>query len=38
MKDGEKLQIGNWIVEKVEMDGVDFMEVRGFGRHIQIHV
>lgn len=28
MKDGEKLQIGNWIVEKVEMDGVDFMEVR----------
>lgn len=28
MKDGEKLQIGNWIAEKVEMDGVDFMEVR----------
>lgn len=27
MKDGEKLQIRNWIVEKVEMDGVDFMEV-----------
>ena len=31
MKDGEKLQIGNWIVEKVEMDGVDFMEVRASG-------
>lgn len=28
MKDGEKLQIDNWIAEKVEMDGVDFMEVR----------
>lgn len=28
MKDGEKLQIGNWIAEKIEMDGVDFMEVR----------
>lgn len=28
MKDGEKLRIGSWIAEKVEMDGVDFMEVR----------
>ena len=28
MKDGEKLQIGNWIAEKIEMDGGDFMEVR----------
>lgn len=28
MKDGEKLRIHNFIVEKIEMDGVDFMEVR----------
>ena len=28
MKDGEVLRIGNWIAEKIEMDGVDFMEVR----------
>ena len=28
MKDGENVQIHNWIVEKIEMDGVDFMEVR----------
>ena len=28
MKDGEKLQIHNWIVENIEMDGVDYVEVR----------
>lgn len=28
MKDGEKLQIHNFIIEKVEMDGMDYMEVR----------
>lgn len=28
MKDGEKLQIHNFIVEKIEMDGMDYMEVR----------
>lgn len=27
MKDGEKLQIHNFVVEKVEMDGMDYMEV-----------
>lgn len=28
MKDGEKLQIHNFIIEKVGMDGMDYMEVR----------
>lgn len=35
MKDGEKLQIGNWIVEKIEMDGADFMEVRTSEGHFR---
>lgn len=31
MKDGEKLRIHNWVVEKIEMDGTDYVEVSNTG-------
>lgn len=31
MRDGEKLKTHNWIIEKVEMDGQNYVEVRNTG-------
>ena len=36
MKNGEKLQVRNWIVEKIEMDGTDYMEVRTIGGEFRV--
>lgn len=36
MKSGEKLQIRNWIVEKIEMDNTDYMEVRTVGGEFRV--